>query len=84
MTNTSHSHQTKSDQDKWSLTNTETLAMCHEFATITNTKIELAMTILQQNGWNLDQAINSYFDQPNSSIENLDDRYQTSSVIHFF
>ncbi len=66
------------------LTNTEVLALCKEFTSITNTNTDLSMMILQQNQWNLEHAVNAYLDlvidKSKSSIKKLDDQYHSEST----
>lgn len=42
------------------LSGPEALAVCKEFASITNTDTGLAMMMLQQNGWDLQRALAAY------------------------
>jgi hypothetical protein len=42
--------------------NSEKLALCKEFALMTNTDTELSMMILEENEWNLERSISDYFD----------------------
>jgi hypothetical protein len=66
-----------------SLTNTEVFALCQEFASITNTDTDLAMIMLQENGWNLEQAICNYLDLAIDKSK-TDNQYQASSMFVCF
>jgi hypothetical protein len=87
MTNTLKSHPANSITDECPLTSTEILAVCKEFASITNTDTDLAMIMLQQNRWNLEHAICAYLDlsidKQKSSIKKMNEQYQASSVFVF-
>ncbi|UJR31786.1 hypothetical protein I4U23_019264 [Adineta vaga] len=43
--------------------------MCEEFISITDTNKDLAMMILQQNKWDLQQALNAYFNEQYTKFE---------------
>ncbi|CAF0849337.1 unnamed protein product [Adineta steineri] len=47
---------------KCSLSGAEALAVCNEFASMTDTNTGLAMMMLQKNEWNLQRAVNAYRD----------------------
>lgn len=75
-------------QSSSSNSNTEIFELCKEFALITNTDTDLAMIILQQNQWNLEQAVCAYIDlginETKLSVKKITDPYSTSSVCFFF
>ncbi len=82
-----------SDYGECPLNDTEALALCNEFVLVTNTDMDLAMKILQQNRWNLEHAVSAFFDlessQPTRSVEqndsykSIDGQYQASLVFFF-
>jgi hypothetical protein len=80
MTNTLATHRLNSDNDQCSLTDTESLTLCEEFASVTNTDTGLALMMLQKNGWNLEHAVSAYFDL---SVKKIDDQCRVSSVLFF-
>ncbi len=65
-----------SDYVECPLNDTEVLAVCNEFVLVTNTDMDFAMKILQQNRWNLEHAVSAFFDlensQPTTSVEQND------------
>jgi hypothetical protein len=72
------------------LNDTEALDVCNEFVLVTNTDMDLARKILQQNKWNLERAVSAFFDLENSepveqndSHKSIDGQYQASSVFFF-
>ncbi|CAF1174310.1 unnamed protein product [Rotaria sordida] len=84
MNNTLQSHSSNIDNDECSLTDTQILALCKEFASITNTDTTLAKMILQENQWNLERAVSIYFDllidETKSSIKEINNQYQNSEL----
>ncbi|CAF3846745.1 unnamed protein product [Rotaria sp. Silwood1] len=76
MNHTLESHSSTTDNNICPLTDTQTLVLCQEFASVTNTDINLAKIILQENQWNLERAVSIYFDlkidESKSSMKRID------------
>ncbi|CAF1119043.1 unnamed protein product [Rotaria sordida] len=62
---TSSSEDNDDDGVDCPLSGAEALAACKQFASVTNTDTGLAMMMLQNNGWDLERAINAYQDLTN-------------------
>ncbi|CAF4690038.1 unnamed protein product [Rotaria sp. Silwood1] len=76
MNHTLESDSSTTDNNTCPLTDTQTLVLCQEFASVTNTDINLAKIILQENQWNLERAVSIYFDltidESKSSMKKID------------
>jgi hypothetical protein len=84
MSNKLEYDRTQSNDEQYPLTRTELCALCEEFVLITNTDVDFAMIILQENQWNLNQAINAYLNKPKSPIKKFNSQYSTLSVSFFY
>jgi hypothetical protein len=84
MSNTLQSSHARSDNHQCPLASTEIFTLCKEFALVTNTNTDIAMIMLQENEWNLEQAVNVYLDKPKSTFEKNDDQHPALSVSCFF
>ncbi|KAF7256486.1 hypothetical protein EG68_06343 [Paragonimus skrjabini miyazakii] len=53
--------------------NVDYLARCSRFAELTSTDNALAMTYLQDRGWDLERAVEDYFEDRGNSCQNQSD-----------
>ncbi|CAF1346104.1 unnamed protein product [Adineta ricciae] len=66
MNNLSQTNRERSVRNHNSNNHNQIAALYEEFISVTNTNVDIAKKMLQENQWNLQKALGAYFDTPNN------------------
>ena len=84
MNNLSQTDQERSVENHNSNNDNQIVTFCDEFISITNANVAIAMKMLQENQWNLQQALGAYFDTQNNEQTSASLVYQDLEIVNNF